>query len=326
MRTVKSRIKKISPILFAFLKKLKGIDYSVLLYLPKITSADYSKPILSEEEGNDFIFNLLQDDNPCLISRIGSSELIVLLNYIFIRKGKLKQWDMDRLKETLLKQNNVHFFPETNDSLVKFSEIYLACFKKIDGLGVWFNYGENMLHKDYFNKAALFPLEALEPFKFNDPWSKSLEGKKVLIILPFEKSVKTQYEIRSKLFDNIKVLPDFTLVYYRPFNAYTDYPVDGKTWFDTLEKMKNDIANLDFEIALVAAGPFGLPISAHIKDMGKKAIHVGGALQLLFGIKGSRWEERPEFQKFFNKYWIKPNIEDLPSAEMRNSIDNNAYW
>lgn len=33
---------------------------------------------------------------------------------------------------------------------------------------------------------------------------------------------------------------------------------------------------------------YGFPLAAHVKHKGKQAIHLGGTLQLLFGIKGNR--------------------------------------
>lgn len=49
--------------------------------------------------------------------------------------------------------------------------------------------------------------------------------------------------------------------------------------------MKDEIDKQDYDIALIGCGAYGFPLAAHIKRSGKKAIHLGGALQLLFGIK-----------------------------------------
>ena len=54
--------------------------------------------------------------------------------------------------------------------------------------------------------------------------------------------------------------------------------------------MVKEIEKKDFDIALIGAGAYGMPLAYKIKKMGKKAIHIGGSLQCLFGIKGSRWE------------------------------------
>lgn len=51
--------------------------------------------------------------------------------------------------------------------------------------------------------------------------------------------------------------------------------------------MKDEIDKRDYDIALIGCGAYGFPLAAHIKRSGKKAVHLGGALQLLFGIKES---------------------------------------
>ena len=36
-------------------------------------------------------------------------------------------------------------------------------------------------------------------------------------------------------------------------------------------------------------------VSARLKKAGKKTIHLGGSTQILFGIKGKRWDSRENF-------------------------------
>ena len=56
--------------------------------------------------------------------------------------------------------------------------------------------------------------------------------------------------------------------------------------------MKEDISKLDFDIALLGCGGYGLPLCNFIhKEMEKSTIYIGGGLQLLFGVMGKRWEK-----------------------------------
>ena len=41
----------------------------------------------------------------------------------------------------------------------------------------------------------------------------------------------------------------------------------------------------NFDIALIGCGAYGFPLAAFVKGIGKKAVHIGGPLQLFFGIK-----------------------------------------
>ena len=72
-----------------------------------------------------------------------------------------------------------------------------------------------------------------------------------------------------------------------------------KDWFEALEYMEQEIDKIDYDIVLLGCGAYGFPLAAHCKRMGKQAIHLGGVLQLLFGIKGKRWETVSEYQDQF---------------------------
>lgn len=57
---------------------------------------------------------------------------------------------------------------------------------------------------------------------------------------------------------------------------------------------------------------------------GKKAIHLGGPLQLLFGIKGGRWDNGDIGKVFYNEYWTRPLLEETP--EKFKNIEGGCYW
>jgi hypothetical protein len=71
------------------------------------------------------------------------------------------------------------------------------------------------------------------------------------------------------------------------------------------------IDRLDFDIALLGCGGYGLPLVNYIKNTKKRsAIYVGGALQILFGIRGKRWDNMPQINKFYNSRWVRPSEEE----------------
>lgn len=43
---------------------------------------------------------------------------------------------------------------------------------------------------------------------------------------------------------------------------------------------------VEYDVCLIGCGAYGFPLAAHAKRTGHKAIHLGGSLQLLFGIAG----------------------------------------
>ena len=88
--------------------------------------------------------------------------------------------------------------------------------------------------------------------------------------------------------------------------------------------MEERISKIDFDVALLGCGAYGLPLAASIKRMGKKAVHLGGATQILFGIKGKRWEEIPKIAKLFNENWVRPSEEERP--DNFSEIEGGSYW
>ena len=282
----------------------------------------FGKQIHSFQEGNKIIYELLQDQKPCMIARLGSVELSCLINYL---KTNGKNWWDFVVKDI---SNNAGVFPPTPNNLVRFSEDFLNHIKNIDGLGVWFNEGEDTIYKKYCPDAYLFELIAIESYystqKNDIPWTKALENKKVLVIHPFAKSIEKQFENREHLFENSGVLPPFQLQTIQAVQSIATQKTPFKDWFEAFDFMCQEIEKRDFDIAIIGAGAYGLPLASFIKQMGKKAIHMGGATQILFGIKGKRWDEMEFFQNLYNDYWIRPSQEEIP--EKANQVEGGCYW
>ena len=148
--------------------------------------------------------------------------------------------------------------------------------------------------------------------------SHLVKGKKVLVIHPFEESIRSQYARREKLFPgNSDILPEFELKTIKAVQSLADNKdtLPFKTWFEALKSMTDQIDKTDFDIAIIGAGAYGLPLGAHCKRIGKQAIHLGGATQLLFGIMGRRWENYNSFtDKYVNEYWIRPSESERPKG------------
>ena len=98
--------------------------------------------------------------------------------------------------------------------------------------------------------------------------------------------------------------------------------------------MEDEMDKTDYDICLIGCGAYGFPLAAHAKRKGKKAVHLGGALQLLFGIKGKRWEAKdyatkwhlPQdaYSSLFNEYWVRPSINETPSTALK--VEGGCYW
>lgn len=295
------------------------------------------------QEAGHQIKTLLLKDKPCMISRLGSTELDIILTYLNIADKSsvwLKSlryingdsgwfwWDK-LVKEKIT--NLSGFFPSTETNLNRFCELMIHDIKNIDLLGSWVE-AEQQFSQILPNaiNAIKVPLADLEPYRHEQPWSATLEGKTVLVIHPFEESIKEQYKKRHLLFSNSKVLPDFELKTMKAVQSIGGNPVEFATWFDALSFMCDQISNINFDITIIGAGAYGLPLAAYVKKIGKKAIHLGGGTQILFGIRGARWDERPFYQKLFNEHWIRPLSSEKPPT-VNNFVqyhgsENGCYW
>lgn len=287
------------------------------------------------EEASGIIEQQLLSGKPLMIARFGSTELNALLNYYFINKPIPVQVVnlltgipyIKNYKDGIVKNMSTlsGFFPSSGATLDRFAEMTFEDLKEIDILGSWMKH-ERYLFNYFKPDHVRVHLEDLSPFNHANPWSYAFKGKKVLVVHPFVESIKRQFEKREHLFKNPKVLPEFELRTVRAVQSVADSVTQYKNWFDALDAMTEDIAAVDFDIAVLGCGAYGMPLAARIKKMGKQAIHLGGATQCLFGVKGKRWEI-PFYnyqEKFYNEYWVRPLDSEKP--ESSHKVEGSCYW
>lgn len=293
---------------------------------------------------NEIILERLNTSEPCMISRLGSGEIGIVSNYLqvhskdsFLKRCSqyvvgncgLPFWDRLCFKWM---RNNAGIFPETIDILERFSERYLQDIPLIDILGS-FNYTERFmpLRSDVVN----VHLECLYPFWVNKPWTLALPGKRVLVVHPFTETIRAQYACRDKLFDNPDILPEFELLTLKAVQSNAGAEVPFRDWFEALKYMEDEMAKIDFDFCILGCGAYGLPLAATAKRMGKKAIHLGGGSQLLFGIKGHRWDNDgyhwknlpqlyTNYSSLYNEYWVRPSQKETPKAAQ--NVEGACYW
>jgi hypothetical protein len=307
------------------LKKLKERLKAPVAYFKfkgNIGNNDYHQPILSGEDGNSAISSHLRSNKPFMVARIGATELGVINNHISNAVNKESKWNENLLKD-IHQLSGV--FPQELSIIEQFANKYINCIRSIDNLCIWNNIGENFLAEYFCPNANLLPLKSVEPYYYlNEPWSMLLAKKKVLVIHPFVETIRMQYLKRELLFPNTDVLPKFELLTLKAIQSLGQTPTGYETWFDALEYMQNQIKNIDFDIAIIGAGAYGLPLAAYVKQLHKQAIHMGGATQILFGIKGKRWDTHPIISNLYNEHWVYPSDEDKP-ANFKN-VEDGCYW
>ena len=261
---------------------------------------------------------MLENKRPLAVGRMGMVEL----NWLTEAEQK------DDLGKVLFKrkyEKDEWYSSEKNR--MQFVELTRKAYADIDILANWYSgyLEEDILINKYTKKDLISTRElVVSPFAQKKPWSKYLEGKKVLVISPFVDEIRKQYEIREKLFENNDVLPEFELKTYKAIWIQDYIKRNCCTYQDVYNKYLEDIFKIDFEIALISCSAPSFALAADIKREGKIGIQMGGGLQIFFGIKGKRWDEVPTTNHFYNEYWIRPNDSSKPSdAEL---LDNSCYW
>ena len=281
----------------------------------------YGKRIKGYDDANQIIYNGLISGKPFLVARYGDAELRALVYALECDLG-LRSSFPNYIKTAM--HRNAGFYPADDAYLLEFGHILWKSSKEVDVFGVWYNLLEDYVIHHCNPNASLVELEGLEPYRSKTPWSRALKGKRVLVVHTFEESIQRQFSVKDKLFKNSNVLPNFELVTYKAIQTNAGGTCEYKTWFDALDKMYKDIRELDFDVAIVGCGAYGLPLAAKIKSLGKQVIHLAGATQILFGIRGARWDARPEMQEYFNEYWIRPSDSERPKDAQ--SVEGACYW
>ena len=277
--------------------------------------------IKSPDKCNQKIYDMIQSDKPFMVGRFGSTELSVMANYYHIKAG-MKNHYLPSVIKTI--QYNAGFFPAETELLDKYAELMIDACSNLDIVGLWNDVLEMYTVHKFAPKATGAMLYCLEPFySLNSSWTHALRGKKVLVVHPFECSIQSQLKNKDQLFDK-DFWPECDIRTFKAVQTIAGQKDERfSTWFEALEYMKSKIQTIDFDIAIIGCGAYGFPLAANIRANGKQAIHLGGATQLLFGIKGKRWENS-SISKYFNEYWIYPSENERPKNA--TIVENACYW
>jgi len=283
-------------------------------------------PILSAIEGNAWIGQVISAGQPAAIGKIGDRECCALAAHLGLRQFYKYTWAAPTYGEADLYQQ-AGVFPPRTDIYRQFCDRFLERLGQFDGCAVWHNPGESRILAAYAPRVCRMDLGSLDPYFFTRPWSGRLSGKRVLVVHPFAASIRAQFDRRLELWPTMpEVLPPFELEVVRaPYGfSRTDFP----DWLAMLAWLERQVEEAyrrkPFDVALIGCGAAGVPLAGFVKSLGAIGIHTGGPTQLLFGIRGGRWDKRPEFQSFFNDAWVRPRPDETPQEAKR--VDHGGYW
>lgn len=261
---------------------------------------------------------------PFFIGRIAGIELQVAYDLHHNR----------RLTPTALHEivNNAGIHTESEESLVEYTKQLCQAYDHCTAIAIWDKEGPVYAATGHAQEWILqrtrvptIQAQALEPYY--DPsysWMSAMKGKRILIIHPFYHSIQRQLPRLASLFPNRPWFPSCQIeVVVPPMTCAGNH--GGKDWQVHLAAFYETMEKKEFDIALVAAGGYGMIIADMIHTrLHRSVMYIGGALQLFFGIIGKRWFDQKEILMLMNDHWIRPLKEDQPLHHVR--VEKGCYW
>lgn len=269
----------------------------------------------------------LRGADPIFLSRIGGSDTDAVVDYCRV-KGSGPDAIAEHAKTFLPVVSGYNGFYDRSSSLQvyqNYCEELIRAYQQSRAL-LFCNYQllslyfREALHPQFYketfdNKAAYqtfvestfgtdptprcYPYQFIEKVVFDQhtlfrAFTAALAGKKVLVVSPFAESIAANFHRRHSFFKKDYVYPEFDLKLINTPITYAGLPTEmypDADWFATLGQLRDQISATDFDIALLSCGSYAMPLGVHIeRSLHRKAVYVGGVLQLYFGIMGRRYQ------------------------------------
>jgi len=299
-----------------------------------VSSERWQKGEASVQFGSDTIYRTIQTalrgGKGALIGRHGTIELSVIL-------FQTKYGSINPIQSAIL-ESNAGIFPTTAESIQAWIHEYKDAVNQADVVAAgWYKplaEEEWSYLQTQSPNSNRIPLRSLEPYYVmpESSWYRALEGQRVTVVSSFAETMKQQlkqmYNVwpQTPNFFPTTAKWSFVRSYYSPTTAQgsCEWPSPIQSWSDAVTYLETEIAKTNPQIVLLGCGGLAMVLAKRLKAKGIVAIVVGGAIQLLFGIKGNRWNNHDTISKLYNASWVKPSDMELPGAFQ--SIEGGCYW
>jgi hypothetical protein len=299
-------------------------------------------PLLGQTDGARELVRAVETGFPYAAGKLGTSELDALCWYITHRQNKIQSartaYPLHVFRHMVV---NAGLFPARPDVIDAWCEhMFRVVLPTMDLMVEW--NPTYKLHEHYFLEthaphSKRTVLRALEPYYEDDLSARYTlaipSGSKVAIISPFFDTILEQgpklhtiWPDKPMWNESITCIPIQT--FFSPL--VTSLPTQqwpgaaGTCWEAACDMIVDKVRAVGAKYALVGCGALSLPIVAALKTVGCIAIHTGGATQIMFGIKGRRWDNHGVISKFYNDSWIRPAHHEIP--EKSAAIENGCYF
>jgi hypothetical protein len=181
-------------------------------------------------------------------------------------------------------------------------------------------------------RAVQIPLRSLEPYYVSseERWTRVLKGQTVSVVSCFTETMKSQVPNLDKLFPSDVFPSDIKWNWVqaghppRLAKGVNEWVSHITSSTDAVDWIVQKVVEQGSRFALIGCGGIGMLVAHKLKDRGVIAIVLGGAIQVLFGIKGKRWENHSVISKFWNEYWVSPSEGETPGGSF--AIEGGCYW
>lgn len=294
---------------------------------------------MSIEEGTKHIYQALEralkKKEGLLVGRNGTIEMETMLFKLY------KASPTEDYPAPLKKQIELHagVWPPTMALLDKWVFSMLEAIRLSDVLVAgWYDplkEDEKNLLDQVNTLSPRIPLRSLEPYYVSSElrWTNLLQNQKVAIVSSFAKTAVEQIRHRAAIWpkDTESLLPESTEwipieTGYAPILAQgsAEWPSNIQSWDVAVLDCMKRVLKSKARIAIIGCGGLGMLIGCELRKRGIIAIVLGGATQVLFGIKGNRWAHHPIISSFWNDAWVWPAKEETPNGA--RLIEGACYW
>jgi hypothetical protein len=262
-----------------------------------------------------------------LIGRFGTIEFDVLWG------NKTNSITHDRMS---VLERNAGVFPSEPLVVKRWCSEYEEAVKSADILATgWYEpikKKEQVYLKEIGWDGKQVPLRALEPYYHKELWTHELEGQKVCVVSSFTDTIQSQLK-KPGLWPNglwpnrfwPSIQWSFVKTGYAPCLAMgrAGWECENESWVECVDYVVSEVVRENPRVVIIGCGGLGMIIASRLKKLGKICLVLGGATQVLFGIKGRRWESH-ELSRFWNSEWVGPSIEETPAGA--NQVEKGCYW
>ena len=236
-------------------------------------------------------------------------------------------------------ERNAGIFPSTMDSIRKWVSATKEAFQAADILATgWYApivKREQFLLTAWQVNAKQIVLRGLEPYYSSSEvrWTRALAGQKVCVVSSFTATMASQIAkgeaaIWAPAEGSLWPPAEWSWVNtgYAPSMSLgrAAWPNDPICWEESINYVVERVMETDARIVLIGCGGLGMIIGGELKKRGKICIVMGGAIQVLFGIKGERWKNHEVISKFWNDQWVYPSAAETPGGAA--AVENSCYW